>query len=184
MRHFATHVRPSPPLCTGPEPYPVSPPAEALLSVEPKPLSPPTLPPSVPLQQNYSVQSLVSLLGDCAELEGLGSRFPTISGPLSSIWAVGSGPDGVRQSIDVSAPSSPVLGDQMLSPVRSETPPGGPSAFEASEKLRKCLAPRLVRSRCSSSAGSSFVGGDTLRRAWAPQAMRPHGASSAGGSSM
>ena len=171
-------------------------------------MSPPPLPPSVPLRQNYSVQSLVSLLGDCAELEGLGSRFPTISGPLSSIWAVGSGPDGVRQSIDLSAPSSPCaeLTDQMQ-PCRSETPPGGPSAFEASEKLRKCLAPRLVRSRCSSSAGpypnpnpspnhnqvrsrcsssagSSFVGGDTLRRAWAPQAMRPHGASSAGGSSM
>ena len=55
-----------------------------------------------------------------------------------------------------------------------QTPPSGPLAFEASEELRKCLAPRLVRSRCSSSAGSSFAGGDTLRRAWAPQAMRPH----------
>ena len=98
MRRYVARVRPSPPPCTGPEPYPVSPPAEALHSVEPKRFSPPILPPSVPLQQNYSVQSLVSLLGDCAELEGLGSRFQTISGPLSSIWAVGSGPDGVRHS--------------------------------------------------------------------------------------
>jgi hypothetical protein len=154
------------------------------------------------LVKNYSIQSLVSLLGDCAELEGLGSRFPstypTTSGPLSSIDAVPShmlGPDDVPspRSGPVrmgSAPSSRcgsgasermVLSEQ---PCRSETPPGGPSAFEASERLRKCLAPRLVRSRCASSAGSSFAGGDTLRRAWAPQAMRPHGSSSAGGSSM
>ena len=61
-----------------------------------------------------------------------------------------------------------------LEPLVPQTPPSGPFAFEASEELRKCLAPRLVRSRCASSAGSSFAGGDTLRRAWAPQAMRPH----------
>lgn len=181
-------------------------PTEALHSVEPKPVSPPTLQPSLSptmhLVKNYSIQSLVSLLGDCAELEGLGSRFPstypTTSGPLSSIDAVPShmlGPDDVPspRSGPVrmgSAPSSRcgsgasermVLSEQ---PCRSETPPGGPSAFETSERLRKCLAPRLVRSRCASSAGSSFAGGDTLRRAWAPQAMRPHGSSSASGSSM
>ena len=83
-----------------PKPVLPWPPAEALHSAEPKPVLPPSLdlPPSRPgLRPNHSVQSLGSLMGDCAELEGLGTRFPStfpaISAPLSSIVAMG--PDDV-----------------------------------------------------------------------------------------
>ena len=87
-------------LALTPKPVLPWPPAEALHSAEPKPVLPPSLdlPPSRPgLRPNHSVQSLGSLMGDCAELEGLGTRFPStfpaISAPLSSIVAMG--PDDV-----------------------------------------------------------------------------------------
>ena len=187
--------------------------AETLLSVEPQPVSllgGPRLTSDSPLahltegglQRHGSVQSLVSLGGVEAELEGLGGspfgrRAGSPSGSNSCNRGAGS---GRNSSSEASAPPSSRGGSRLSGSFGSrcgvaDTPPGAPTAFDEGGMLSRCLAPQPVRSRCSSARasskasgaasarGSSLGAGDTLRRNWAPQASRPLYSSSSGGSS-
>jgi hypothetical protein len=114
---------------------PVPPPAAALHSVEPKPVSPALL-----LRPNNSVLSLTSLLGDCTELEGLGSS----SRPLSMAGLSSRCGSGASELIQLNSRAGNV-----------DTPPGGPAAFETSDRLRRCLAPQVAQGDPELGLGSS-----------------------------
>ena len=115
-----SHYRPNPPPCSVRAKPALSPPAGALYR---------RVPPALLLRPNNSVLSLNSLMGS-TELEGLApsSRPPSLAGLSSRCGS------GASELMQLNSRAGNV-----------DTPPGGPAAFETSDKLGRCLAPQVVQ---------------------------------------
>ena len=113
-----SHDRPNPPPCSVGH-------TRSAPTAGAKPVSPPAL----LLRPNNSVLSLNSLMGS-TELEGLAPS----SRPLSLAGLSSRCGSGASELMQLNSRAGNV-----------DTPPGGPAAFETSDKLGRCLAPQVVQ---------------------------------------